>query len=173
MADNCSNMSGVLEYLISQHTVTLQNDKILHIQDCAGAEKFSCDLSLHTLCIEVGDNNGDYYVRVGSPTDLPISSPTFTTTIDLSEASTVVLFEKHIQDIDVDMVGTHDLRYECTDEAYVASDNGYKRYMYQLSQCRVKLQKSGNELRIECGCANDPCGSQAHPGFRVTTALRA
>ncbi len=172
MPANCSSMNGVLEYDISQHTVTFESGKNLQISDCAGDTKFVCDVSQHTLCIEVSEVNGNHMIRVGRPVDLPIGSPIFTTVLDLSDVSTVVLFEKHIQEIDVDMIGTHDLRYECTDEAFVTADNGYKRYVYRLSQCRLKLQKVGTNLYIECACADDPCGSQAHPGFRVTTALK-
>ncbi len=172
MSVNCSTMSGTEEYDIALHTFTFENTKDVVVRDCAGAEKFRCDVSAHQLCMDVSQNGGIWSLRLGKPGDLPVGTPVFISVLDFGEGDTQVVFEKATLNNRVIFVGTHDLRYDCV-VGTPPPDNGYKRYAYKLDECRINLYKTGSELRIECQCAANPCDSEGHPGFLATTALKS
>lgn len=172
MPTNCSSLTDVVDYAIADHTFTFENDKEVIVRDCAGAEQFRCDLTAHDLHMEAVETGGIWYMRLGRPVDLPIGTPTFVSIIDVVAPGSHVLFEKHNQNKDVDLIGANDVRYECVADTIVAPDNGYKRYSYRLSLCRVKLSVTSGKLHIECECESDPCTSEGHSGFRVTIALK-
>ncbi len=172
MSVDCSTMGTPVEYDIALHTICFENDKDIVVRDCAGTEKFSCDISLHDLCMEVRQSITSWNIRLGKPADMPIASPSFSTVLGLNESNAQILFEKQSQNADYDLVGSHDLRYNCVAEAVPPPDNGYKRFSYKLSKCRIKLKVATSELTIDCACESDPCGSEGHSGFRTTIALK-